>query len=212
MNLFYVLLLGIAVSIDGFVAGIAYGLKNIRMPLYSLAIVGLVTGVCTAFAMLSAYILGQFINTNIAMIMGACLLVGLGIISLFQQYLAKNVPSYEIEGEITAKKLTLSLGNLVISIMAKPETADVDHLGVISSLEAFFLGFALAVDAMVGTFGAALMGPLPIYTPIVIALIHMLCLASGCYFSAHLVSDKLKQRFPYLPGTLLIILGLLRLG
>lgn len=212
MNMFYVLLLGFAVSIDGFIAGIAYGLKNIRMPVFSLLIVGAVTGICTGFAMVCAYILGKFIDVHIAVILGSLLLIILGLVSLFQQYLTKNIRSYEIDGEITAKKLTLSMGNLVISIMAKPETADVDRLGNISPIEAMFLGLALAIDAMIATFGATLIGELPLYTPIAVAMIHMLCVASGCYSSGHFVSDTLKKKFPYLPGTILILLGLIRLG
>ncbi|WP_371365103.1 putative sporulation protein YtaF [Sporomusa rhizae] len=212
MSIFYVLLLGLAVSIDGFVAGIAYGLKNIRMPFASLCIVGVVASICTAIALAMAYMVGQFINTAIAIGIGAFLLIMLGIWSLFQQYFTKDVASYEIDGEVTARNLTFSLGRLVISIMAKPETADVDRLGYISSLEAIFLGLAVGADAMVGTFAAALMGPLPLYTPIVIGIIHMVCIASGYYSSQKFFPEKLKKRFPYLPGTLLILLGLIRLG
>lgn len=212
MNIFYVLLLGLAVSIDGFVAGIAYGLKNIRLPMTSLSIVGFVAAICTAVAMIMAYLVGQLINTDIAIAIGAFLLIMLGIWSLFQQYLTKDVASYELNGDVTARKLTFSLGRLVISIMAKPETADVDKLGVISPLEAVFLGFAVGADAMVGTFAAALMGPLPFYTPLVIGIIHMLCIAAGCYSSQKLISERIKKRFPYLPGALLILLGILRLG
>lgn len=212
MSIFYVLLLGFAVSIDGFVAGLAYGLKNIRMPFTSLSIVGIVACICTAAAMVFALLVGQFINTEVAIVTGAILLIMLGLWSLFQQYLTKDVASYEVAGEITARKLTFSLGRLVISIMAKPETADVDKLGIISSLEAVFLGLAVGADAMVGTFAAMLMGPLPLYTPVVIGLIHMLCISAGFYFSRKLVSESIKKRFPYLPGTLLILLGILRLG
>ncbi|MDF2572745.1 MAG: hypothetical protein K0R55_4349 [Sporomusa sp.] len=212
MSIFYVLLLGLAVSIDGFVAGIAYGLRNIRMPFASLIIVGIVASICTAVALVMAYVIGQFINTEIAIAIGAALLILLGLSSLFQQYLTKDVTSYEIDGEVTARKLTFSLGRLVISIMAKPETADVDKLGFISPLEAIFLGLAVGADAMVGTFAAALMGSLPLYTPIAIGIIHMICIAGGYYSSQRFVPEKLKKRFPYLPGTLLIILGLLRLG
>ncbi|CVK18607.1 MULTISPECIES: manganese efflux pump [Sporomusa] len=212
MSIFYVLLLGLAVSIDGFVAGVAYGLKNIRMPLISLIIVGIVASICTAVAMVMAYMVGQFINTDIALILGALLLILLGLWSLGQQYFTKSVTSYEMDGEVTARKLTFSFGRLVVSIMAKPETADVDRLGFISSLEAVFLGLAVGADAMVGTFAVALMGSLPLYTPIVIGLIHMICIAGGCYSSRKFFPENLKKRFPYLPGTLLIILGLLRLG
>lgn len=212
MNLFYVVLLGFAVSMDGFVAGMAYGLKNIRMPFTSVTIVGIVTMTGTAIAMLCAYSLGKFINTQVAIIVGAGLLIMLGLWSLFQQYLTKNITSYEMDGEVTVRKLTFSLGQLVVSIMAKPETADIDRQGSINSLEAVFLGVALALDAMVATFGATLMGGMPIYTPLAVGIIHMICISSGCYSSKRFVSEHLKKRFPYLPGTILIILGLLRLG
>jgi len=212
MSLFYVLLLGFAVSVDGFVAGMAYGLKNIKMPFTSVLIVGIVTTLGTAISMFCAYVLGQFINAHIAIIMGAALLIMLGLWSLFQQYLTKDVPSYELEGECTAHKLTFSMGQLIISIMAKPETADVDRQGSINSLEAVFLGVAVGLDAMVATFGAALMGFLPLYTPLAVGSIHMICVAGGCYSSTRFVSERLKKRFPYLPGAILIVLGLLRLG
>lgn len=212
MNLLYVLLLGFAVSMDGFVAGVAYGLKNIRMPLASLSIVGIVAAILTSVAMVCAYMLGQFINTHLAIILGATLLILLGVWSVFQQFFTKDVAAYEVDGEITARKLTFSLGRLVISIMAKPETADVDRLGVISPLEAVFLGVAVGLDAMVGTFAAALMGVLPLYTPLAIGLIHMICISGGCYVSTRYISESVKKRVPYLPGTLLIILGLIRLG
>lgn len=212
IGFFYVILLAIAVSIDGFVAGVAYGLKNIRMPLFSLAIVGVVATILTAIAMLFAYVLERFINTNVAIVTGALLLILLGAWSLFQQYLTRNVPSYELDGEVTAHKLTISVGQLVISIMAKPETADVDRLGYISSLEAVFLGLAVGLDAMVGTFAAALMGVLPLYTPPAVGITHMICISYGCYASSRFIPEALKQRFPYLPGILLIFLGLIRLA
>jgi putative sporulation protein YtaF len=212
VDLFYVILLGVAVSIDGFVAGVAYGLKNIRIPFTSLTIVGIVAAIGTAIAMVCAYTVGKFMDTDLAIGVGAVLLILLGFWSLFQQYLTKDVLAYESDGEVTMRKLTFSLGRLVISIMAKPETADVDRLGIISPLEAVFLGVALTLDAMIGTFATALMGVLPLYTPLAIGLIHMIFIAAGCYSSVHFISDQLKARFPYLPGTLLIVLGLLRLG
>lgn len=211
MNFLYVLVLGFAVSLDSFAAGVAYGLKNIRMTGKSLVIVGVVTAACTALAMFCAGILGQFLDVHIAVFTGSLLLVCLGAISLFQEYLTKNVSAYEIDGEITAGKLTFSLGKLVISIMVRPETADIDHSKSISPVEAIFLGLALGIDNMVATFAAGLMGLLPLYTPLLMGVIQMAFIVVGSLASSRLVSESWKQKFPYLPGTILILIGLIRL-
>jgi putative sporulation protein YtaF len=211
MNLFYVLVLGIALSIDGFIAGMAYGLKNILMPFASLIIVCGITVLCTGTAMACATMLGNFIDAHIAIMLGSLLLILIGTVSLFQEYLTKDVIPYQSDGEVTARKLTFSIGRLVISIMTKPETADVDHSQGISSLEAIFLGLALGVDNMVATFAASLMGSLPLYTPLVMGLVQVIVFTGGLYASTRFVSEQLKNRFPYLPGAILIILGLLRI-
>ena len=212
MNFFYVLLLGLAVSIDGLMAGVAYGLRSIRIPTGSFVIVGVVTCIASALAMSAAVLLGQYIDTSLAIALGSILLILLGAWNIFQQYFTKNVPAYHMEGEVTVRKLTISVGQLVISIMAKPETADVDRLGVISSLEAVFLGLAVGADAAVGTFAAALTGTLPLYTPLIVGIIHVICIGAGFTLSDRLISESCKQKFPFLPGTMLILLGLLRLA
>ncbi|MBC8015825.1 MAG: manganese efflux pump [Sporomusaceae bacterium] len=206
MNLFYILLLGFAVSIDGFIAGLAYGLKNISMPITSLLIVCITTILCTITAMASAYVLGTLINTTLAILLGSLILILIGLFSLFQEYLTKEY--------VTSKetpKLTFSIGRLVINIMANPEKADVDQSQMINPLEALFLGLALGVDNIVATFAAALMEPLPSYTPLIMGLIQIMVISAGIYTSKRFIPNKLKKIFPYLPGAILIILGFIRM-
>ena len=211
MNLFYVLLLAFAVSIDGFVAGIAYGLKNIRMPITSLLIVCMTTIVCVGAAMGTAYVLGTFINTQLATLLGALVLILIGLFTLFQEYLLKDANDCIRNGATISPKLTFSIGRIVINIMADPEKADIDHSQLISPLEALFLGLALGVDNMVATFAAALIEPLPLYTPVLMGLIQILVIAAGIYTSKRFVTDNFKKSFSYLPGIILIMLGLIRL-
>ena len=211
MNLFYVLLLAFAVSIDGFVAGIAYGLKNISMPITSLLIVCVTTIACTGAAMAAAYVLGTIINTQLATLLGALVLIMIGLFTLFQEYFLKDANDSLRNGEVVSPKLTFSIGRLVISIMADPEKADIDHSQLISPLEALFLGLALGVDNMVATFAAALIEPLPLYTPLLMGFIQILVIAAGIYTSKRFVTDMFKKSFSYLPGIILIILGLIRL-
>lgn len=211
MNLLYVLLLGFAVSIDGFVAGIAYGLKNIHIPITSLLIVCITTILCTGVAMATAYILGTFINTQLAILLGSFVLITIGLFSLFQEYLTKHAKDYIANGGTICPKLTFSIGRLVVNIMANPEKADVDQSQLINPLEALFLGLALGVDNMVATFAAVLMEPLPLYTPLIMGVIQIIVIAAGTYTSRRFISDKIKQSFPYLPGIILIILGFIRI-
>ena len=158
MIFFYLLFLGFAVSIDGFVAGIAYGLKDIRIPMKSLLIICITTIISTTIAMWTACFLGIFMNTQLALLCGSLLLILIGIFSLFQEYLTKDAHKNRIHEEAHPPKLTFSLGRLVINIMADPEKADVDHSRGINSTEALFLGLALGFDNIIATFAATLMG------------------------------------------------------
>lgn len=211
MPFIYTLLLGIAVSVDAFAAGVAYGMRNIAVPLSSLTVVGAVTAVCVAAAMLAAGLLGHFLDLRLAAIAGSLLMIILGFFSLFQEYLAKSVSAYEIPGGFSPRQLTFSVGRLVVSIMAKPESADVDRSLSISRFEALFLGFALGLDNMVATFAASLMGILPAYTPLLMATIQMCFIAAGSLASRRVFPPAIKKQFPFVPGALLIILGILRL-
>lgn len=210
MNLFYVLLLGFAVSIDGFVAGIAYGIKNISIPSISLCIVGITTTLCTGGAMAAACILGAFLNTRLAILIGAVLLTLIGLFSLYQEYIIANFHSSTENQTKVTHYVTFSVGCLV-NVMAEPEIADIDHSKLISPLEAILLGLALGIDNMIATFAAALVSPLPLYTPITMGCIQVFVIASGIYTSRHFISDHFKNRIPYLPGLILILLGLIRL-
>ncbi len=209
MSIFYVLLLGLAVSIDAFAAGVAYGIKSIKMPANSLAVIGVITALCTSTAITLAYYLGSFINTSLAVAAGSLLLIAIGAWNIFQEYITKNK---KLQGASTDNpSLKLRIGRIVISIMSDPETADIDRSRSISPSEAILLGLALGIDNMVATFAAALIKPLPLYTPAIMAFIQMLLIAVGISAASRLISDDLRKRFPYVPGAILIILGIIRL-
>lgn len=205
----YVILLGLAVSLDAFAAGGAYGLKSIKVPPRSLAVIGAITAICTGAAMACAYYLGSFLNTHLAVVTGSLLLIAIGAWNIFHEYITKKSLCQEAGTNDT--HLTFRIGRIVINIMADPETADIDNSHSISPSEAVLLGLALGIDNMIATFAAALIKPLPLYTPAIMALIQMLLIAAGISAATRLASDDLKKRFPYVPGAILIILGLLRL-
>ena len=204
----YVLLLGFAVSFDALLAGIAYGIRKITVPFSSLLVVGAVTAVCTAVAMAAAQGAGMLIAPQAAVVTGAFLLLLIGLWSVFQEYLIKRLTPKQQDD---TPQLKIRLGRLLINILADPEASDIDHSRSISPSEALFLGLALGLDNMVATFAAGLLGVLPLYTPLVMAVIQMGLIWVGITFAVRLLPDRVKDRFPYLPGTLLIILSILRI-
>lgn len=208
MNFFYVLVLGAALSLDALASGVAYGLKNIAIPLRSLLIVGVITGLCTFISTVFASVLSLVVNAYAASVAGAILLMALGLWSMFIEYLCQDEAD---NTEARSRDIKISVGRLVIRIMANPEKADMDESHSIGSLEAVFLGLALGVDNMVATFAGELMGILPRYTPLVMAVIQMVFIGVGFYASRSLIPSGMKRHFPYLAGTILLLIGLFRL-
>lgn len=211
MDLSYLILLGIALSIDGFFAGIAYGLKNIKVSFLALAMIGLVTLVCTTLAMYCSTFILTYINPSIASLCGALLLIGIGSLSIIHQYLLKPPLEPAVSKGNPPTKITFSLGKLVISIMAKPECADIDCSHHLNKLEAFLLGLALGIDNMIATFAVGLTSSLPFYTPLLMCLIQSSIVWSGIYLAKKIISADMKHKISYAPGCVLILLGLIRL-
>ncbi|MBP2642322.1 MAG: hypothetical protein H6Q67_209 [Firmicutes bacterium] len=212
MEFIYILILGVALSIDGFLTGIAYGVKGITLPLRSLLIVCINPAFSTAFAMFFAYKAIQYININFAITGGAFILITIGIFHLVKEAARKYHFSYlQITKYLPLEKDTL-LGKFFFAILSEPLAADMDHSNSISSLEALFLGLALGLDNMVAIFAASLINPLPYYTPLVMGCIQLILIAAGRWLSAQFVTEKLEQNgLSYLLGLTLICLGLWRL-
>lgn len=208
MSLIYVVALSLVVSLDALAAGVAYGLRAIRLPFGSLAIAGAITGLCTGLALAAAHGVARLTETHVALVGGALLLIGLGLYSVAREYLSAGD---DVANARKPHELKLSIGRLVISIMLRPEVADLDQSQSISRPEAVLLGLALGVDNMVATFAATLVGLLPLYTPLVMALMQMALMAAGVYASARFIPEGLRRRMPYVSGMILLLLGLWRL-
>lgn len=209
MELYYVLLLGISMSADAFFAGTAYGFKGIHLKGSSSMLIGMITGLCTALAMVSAQQLGRFLDTHIAMLTGAVLLLGIGFWNLFYEYFTRKVLA-NCEDQVPAR-VAIPLGRMIIYIMVKPEAADIDHSQDISPREALLLGLALSIDNMIAIFAASLIGALPFYTPVLTGIAQVALIFVGAGIVKVCCINNGEGYWPYASGIILVILGLLRL-
>ncbi|WP_064092589.1 sporulation membrane protein YtaF [Rossellomorea aquimaris] len=202
------LLLAFAVSLDSFSTGLTYGLRKVKIPIKSISIIS----ICSASSLLLAMILGQTIQSVISPIwagrIGGLILVLIGAAVLYQFFRPeKEMP---ISKEKTLINFEIKSIGLVIQILKRPLTADFDKSGTITGIEAFMLGIALSLDAFGAGIGAALLNFSPLLLALSILFMSFLFLSSGLKMGQFFAHLKWVHRVSFLPGVLLILIGILR--
>ncbi|OEH91867.1 sporulation membrane protein YtaF [Bacillus solimangrovi] len=201
------LLLALAVSLDSFSVGFTYGLRKMSLPLKSIFIIACCTIITMLIAMAGGTLLALWLSPSAAERVGGIVLMGIGAWVLYQFFRPERENEPNNEPKVLLKFEIKSIG-LVIQILRNSMVADIDGSGTITGIEAFLLGFALSLDAFGAGIGAALIG----YSPIMMAL--LTALMSSIFVTAGLKCGKLfanvawMQRFSFVPGILLIILGM----
>ncbi|MEW9677890.1 sporulation membrane protein YtaF [Lentibacillus sp. L22] len=188
-----------AVSLDGFGVGIAYGMRRIRIPVTALLIIMLCSGIIVLTAMTIGSVLTTFISEKAAKIIGGVILVLIGLFCLW------NVTRSKPDGQIEVKKSQFSQFK---SVLKEPQQADLDQSGIISNKEAFLLGFALALDAFGAGLSAAMVGYSPILTASLIAFMSGLLVFCGTHVGMFLSNNRWIKKLILLPPFLLISLGI----
>ncbi len=214
------LVLALALSLDGFGVGVMYGLRKIRIPFVSVMIISCCSGVMIFLAMQIGVVLSRFLPPGAARTIGGIILIGIGLWAVIQmlRQIHKGQEPLPAPDQAAAEpdpkkvvQIELKRLGLVIQILRTPSMADVDRSGVISPYEATLLGISLSLDAFGAGIGAALIGFAPWLTALAIAF------ASGTFITAGLkvgivFSDiDWVKRFSVLPGCVLIMIGLLKL-
>ncbi|MDA8234501.1 MAG: sporulation membrane protein YtaF [Clostridia bacterium] len=220
MELFSLVIFAFALSLDGFGVGVAYGMRRIKIPIYSIAVVSITSAMVIGLSMAAGHLLSQIISVGIAQKTGAAILVLLGLWILIHTWLyppngeeigktTNNEKSHS--GEEQVMKITIKPLGLVIQILRQPAKADFDRSGTISSKEALFLGVALAMDALGAGFGAAMAGYKPLLTPLVVGLAKFLLVSTGVYIGQNYAAAWLGSRAAMFPGWVLVILGVMQI-
>ncbi|TCP69044.1 sporulation membrane protein YtaF [Baia soyae] len=215
--------LAFAVSLDSFSAGITYGLRKIRIPFGSILIIAGCSGLSIFLTMAIGDQIGLWLSPQMEKWIGATILILLGCWTLYQYMTRLKEDREEIdngqEGVLVAAQVIdpkvwiweLPKWGLVIQILKKPTTADMDHSGSINATEAILLGIALSLDSLGAGLGVALLG----YSPFIVAgLITLMCgifLRCGMWIGFRFQYNRFSDLVSYLPGIILIVLGLFRI-
>lgn len=208
MEIISPLLFALAVSSDGFMAGIAYGAKRIHIPIFSLAVVSLASALAVTVSMICGKGVATIIPEAWASSIGSLILIAIGIYFILGACKEKinSLPMDEEEPLISFNIRSLGI---IVQILREPSSADLDSSGEISAKEAFFLGLALALDALGAGVGVAMAGFNILFTAIAVGILKFALVNSGLYLGATIINSKLKTASQIIPGLILISIGLL---
>lgn len=203
-----IFILAMAISVDGFAVGITYGIRGIKIGFLPLLLVGGISTIAIYLTSTLGTIFASLIGPKLAKNIGGLILIGIGIWIIYSTYANYN----KEEESISEKKLLVSLRikslGIIINILKEPTIADFDKSGTINYLEATFLGFALALDAVGVGLGIGMTGISGILLPAIIGLVSLLFVFAGFLFGKKL-GDILPDYFKILPGFVIIFLGVM---
>lgn len=202
------LLIVLALSLDAFVASIAYGSNQIRIPLISILIIDIV---CAFFLTISVFfgkIISTFLPPHITSIISFIILMIIGVYYLFEGI----VKSYLGNRSSLKEKLKFKLFNMwfIIDIYIDETKADFNHSNNLDSREALYLATALSLDSLAIGFGSGLGKISYLYILLLSLLFDIVAIYSGLILGKKLVQHS-KINLSWLAGVILIFLALLKL-
>jgi putative sporulation protein YtaF len=204
------LLLAFAVSLDSFSVGFTYGMRKMRLPFKSIFIIACCSAVTLLVAMLVGDLMARVLPIYVTDKLGGFILVLIGAWVLYQFFRPSKESSDE-ETEKTLINFEIKTLGIVINILRKPMTADIDKSGTITGVEAFLLGVALSLDAFGAGIGAALLGYSPLEMSILVACMSSLFVSIGIKSGYLFAKFDWMDKFSCLPGIILIMIGLWKL-
>lgn len=222
------ILLAFAVSLDGFGVGVTYGLRRIRIPVLSVVIIALCSGIVVWVSMQIGTVLSGYMSPNFARGIGAVILILIGSWAMIQFWKRRSqsdeaefepaeesaAPSSDLQIRSMASTvlmIELKWIGIVIQILRTPQMADVDRSGIISASEALLLGIALSLDSFGAGLGAAMIGFSPLLTALVISTASGLFLLAGTQLGFKFAAWRGMRALSVLPGIMLIVMGLVKL-
>jgi len=214
LELLSYILFALALNLDSFGAGMAYGARQIKVPLLSLLIISLISVAAIIISMLGGQIFLPFIPAGLAHRLGGILLMIIGLWVLCQTRRSGQAAAKDSQEENSVNKMIKihirPLG-LIVQILREPARADLDSSGVISPGEALVLGVALAMDALGAGFAVSMLGLSIGLTSLVVGLGHFFLTYLGLQAGRTITNCGIGRHLAILPGFILITLGMFKM-
>lgn len=195
------LLYSLSSNLDNLVIGIAYGVKKIKIGLISNLIIATVTSIGTLISMSVGKFISGFLPTSLTNMLGAVIIMLLGLYFLIQSILKLIPKSYSN---------SLALKN-VDEIMDYAEKSDSDNSGTLNIKEAFVVSLGLMLNNLGTGLAASITGVNVSITVICTFILSIALLMLGKSIGHNILGSVCGKYAPLISGVLLIILGIFEL-
>lgn len=207
-GLLSLILVSIAISLDGLGVGITYGLRKMRIPFASLLVIAFCSFSVVYTVMLFGSTLTQWLSPGMSKQIGAAVLIIIGLLTLWKIWRGKEEEREPVSGQGPIRQFRVF--GLIIQILRDPERADTDHSGDIRGWEAVMLGLALSLDAFGAGISLSLLGYHPLIVAFCVALSSAAILAIGIAGGRRVQGLGWAMRLTWVPPLLLIGIGLMK--
>lgn len=203
-----IIILVIALSIDAFVASLAYGADRIKIPMRSAVALSSVSTLILLISMAGGSLISTFLPPQVTAILCFALLFLLGI-TRFCEGLIKDIlkkHSNHLEG-ITFKFWDF---HFILDVYMDNTKADKDQSKVLSIKEALSLGVVLSLDGIAAGFGSGLVEVHYLETLIIAFLVGVIAILVGSKVGEK-IAETTKWDVAWLSGVTLILLAFMKL-
>lgn len=207
MELVASVLFALAVSSDGFMVGMAYGIRKIKMPPISILLIAVASASAVTIAMLFGKGLACFLNPGTAANLGAITIIAIGGFFLLQSF-RNRLDDIDDNGETPILSLNVKPLGIIIQILKEPSSADFDRSGEIGIKEAVFLGLALAMDAFGAGIGIAMAGYNILFTAVCVGVLKFILVGTGLLLGRKVENEHWQHLSSVLTGLILLALGI----
>ncbi|WAM31878.1 manganese efflux pump [Caldicellulosiruptor naganoensis] len=207
MNFFQVLSAIVAINLDALFFGIAFGTKGIKILFKSKVVMFSVS----LFTMMLSFLIGKhfgvLISSEFSKYLGPMLMILIGILLIFRTLSEKN----RQDSPRTLVNFSLKSLGLTIKIIKEPCVSGIDQSGFIEPIEALFVSLALSFDGLSASFSLGLSNLVNIYEILLIPIVQFIAISTGNTLAHSLKCIKRLLFANYIPGIVLIYLGVYNL-
>ncbi len=209
-----VLFILLSINLDSLVTGFAYGVRRVKIPLISAAVISCSSIAYSALAMAAGSVASALFPPLVCRLTGALVLIIIGLILIANVAKENELPApAPCKEKDTLFNLVIKSFGITISVVRDPTLCDFDRSQRIDFKEALYLSFALSADAIGVGLGCAMSGIVACYIPPLVGLSQLVLLYAGLYCGKFLSKflNVSRRICSVISGIILIALAMFRI-